>query len=175
MNNAQPHINAEPSAVEQRNATDYIHAVQILGYLMLSRRQMPLSARALAARIATNRLPYSFEPVGDGKHVVPITSQHMIIGYPEGLPATPENVLKVRYLWLPEWGIDRRYLILNSYLWIAEEDLTARSPKARRLLAFRIARALHTLDFPYPKGRYPTADRTLRAEIAAKAQKRGVA
>ncbi len=176
MKNAQPHTNAEPSALVQRNSTRYLAAVQFIAYVYsLSKRSTPLSRKAIAERIATNRLPQSFEPVGDGVHVIPVAPQRMIVGYPGGLPATPENMLRANRLWLPEWGIDRRWLILDSFLWIDADELTARSPIARQRLALRAARALTPLNFPHLRGRYPTADRQLRAEIATKAKKWGAA
>lgn len=170
MKNAQPHTNAEPSALVQRDISSYRGAVVMFSWHVLSRKDFPPSPIAIAHRHIQNRLPHSFHPVGDGLHVIPITRQGFIAGFPVGILPTEANLPRFRRLWLPEWGIDRRYLILGSFLWVEYEELIDHSPLGRQLFALRAGLALRPLGFPILKGIGRQAVRLMHAELAAKEQ-----
>ncbi len=169
MKNAQPHTNAEPSALVQRDISRYRVAIQAIECFSLAERRSPLSPKGVIHRWSNNLLPHSFLSVGDGVHVIPISSDRTLLGFPpSGIPATPGNLIRRRDYWLPEWGIDRSYLILGNFLYPDIEWLTGRSQEGRKLFALRVYGALRHLGFPKPQGEFRNAESQLRAEIAAR-------
>jgi hypothetical protein len=168
MKNAQPHTNVEPSALEQRDITLYRGAVLLLESRLLTSKGRVLSKKAVIKRQIENCLPYCLRPVGDGLHAVFVSINGMIVGIrPPGAKATQENINRCKGFWLPEWAIDRRYLMLGSYLWMDWEALTADSPKERNLMTLRAARSAIGFRIKL-RGRYRAADLQLQAELAAK-------
>jgi hypothetical protein len=168
MKNAQSYTNAEPSALVQRDISPYRGAIQILSHHALSAQCYPPSRSAVVQRFSANRFPHSLHSVGDGLHVIPITREGLIVGYPAGINPEQVDLWKFRRLWLPEWGIDRRYLILDSFLWVDIQELLDRPPLARKVFAWRAARALKPVGFPALRGIHRQADLLIRAELAAK-------
>lgn len=159
--------NTELSALEQRDITPYCTAIQALSWLVLSnkRNHSPPSPTEVKYRQSKDRLPHSFYSVGDGVHVLPITIDNLIVS---GCTVTPDNVSRCRGLWLPEWGIDRRYLIFGSFLFLDIDALTGRDQGPRKLFSLRTFRAFHRLGFPAPSGNLWLADVQLRAELPMK-------
>jgi hypothetical protein len=157
-----------PSAVEQRDITPYRAAVLLFENRLLTNKGRVLSKKAVIKRQSENCLPYCLRPVGDGIHAVVVSIDGMIVGIrPPGAKATQENITRLKVLWLPEWAIDRSYLMLGTYLWMNWDALTADSPRERNLMTLRAARSAIGFRIKL-RGRYRAADLQLQAELVAK-------
>lgn len=142
-----PDTNNKPasSAIEQRDITPYEQAIWTLRGYVFGRRDYILSAAEMRNLAKKHLIPHSFHSVGDGIHVLPITVDYHLLGYPRTV--NPIDVARQRRAWLPNWGIDRSCLILNSFFYVDHDSLLARSPDARRLLSVRYHRVLKPLGF----------------------------
>jgi hypothetical protein len=130
------------------------------------------SPKGVELKYESHRLPHSFHPVGDGWHVIPIDVHRWPLGYQEG-PIEEFNPYgpRLRRFWLPEGKIDRRYLILNSFLWVDLDALCRQPSTPRAIFAVRCYRAMRPLGFIRPEmsnGAFRNADFELRREIQAK-------
>jgi hypothetical protein len=158
----------------QLDISRYSSAITMLKIYLLDSRNKSLSCSAIRHRL--DKLPHSFLPVGDGRHIIPITIHGWVLGYSG--PTSPETINHRKDLWIPEAGIDRGYLRTGGPFFgrkLAEEmlplgilpygdvlpgdvlfddrsdALLARSPEGRRELAIRSYRVFQPLGFPNPR------------------------
>ena len=152
----------------------YRGAVFHLAAYLLGVRNKPLSCAGARHRI--EKMPHSFVSVGDGVHIIPVTTDGRLVGYAR--PTSKYDIYQRKDLWIPESGIDREYLLPGGPFFdgkLAEEmlpfgrllpgdvlpgdvlfnalsqELFYRSPEGRRELAIRSYRVFQRLGFPNPK------------------------
>ena len=116
---------------------------RILSRIILTREDEVISAAGARNRI--ERLPHRFVPIGQGR-AVPVA----LNGAPCGFKPGHRNVYSVPRLQMREEMIDRRYLILDAFLFVEKDALFDRSPHARRLYSVRCYLVLRKLAFPMP-------------------------
>lgn len=124
-------------------------AADVLASNILKKDLRPLSAAAVRHRY--ERLPHSLYPLRNG-YALPLGVESNPVGYyglSVHLPGFDANQL--RHLWIKEEALDRRFLVLETFLFIDHEALCARAPSARREYAVRAYYALRRSGFPRPR------------------------